>query len=80
MKQVSILELKQQLSSLIDDAAKGKQVLITRHNVPVAILSGANARNATIGSRVGDPLPKPLYNNLTRGKYLQILKEDRDDS
>ncbi|HEV7284528.1 MAG TPA: type II toxin-antitoxin system prevent-host-death family antitoxin [Kaistia sp.] len=40
VKQVSIYEAKTHLSSLIDQAARGDEVVITRNGVPVAKLVG----------------------------------------
>ena len=38
MKQVGIYEAKSKLSQLVDDAARGEAVVITRHGRPVARL------------------------------------------
>lgn len=40
MKHVGIFEAKTHLSTLVDEAAKGKEVVITRHGRPVAKLVG----------------------------------------
>ena len=38
MRQVGAYEAKTRLSQLIDEAAKGEEIIITKHGVPVAAL------------------------------------------
>ncbi len=38
MQQVGAYEAKTRLSQLIDEAAKGEEIIITKHGVPVAAL------------------------------------------
>ena len=77
MKTVSIDELKRHLSSLIDEAAAGTRILITRHRRAVASLSGANEEHLRIGLKFGRGKIKPLLRAPTQGKYLEVLEDDR---
>jgi prevent-host-death family protein len=77
MKTVSIDELKRNLSSLIDEAAAGAQILITKHRRPVATLSAADMEHVRMGPRFGRSTLKPLLRGPTHGRYLEVLAEDR---
>ena len=77
MKTVSIDELKRNLSSLVDQAAAGARILITKHRRPVASLAAADMEYVTIGARFGRGALKPLLRAPTRGKYLEVLESDR---
>ena len=77
MKTVSIYELKRHLSSFVDQAAAGARILITRHRRPVASLSPADVEHLHVGSRFGRARLQPVLSAPTRGKYLEILDEDR---
>lgn len=77
MKTVSIDELKRNLSSLIEQAAAGARILITKHRRPVATLFAADMEHLHIGSRFGRGAVKPLLRAPTQGKYLEILDDDR---
>jgi prevent-host-death family protein len=77
MKTVSIDELKRNLSSLLDEAAKGTRILITKHRRPVATLSAADMEHVHVGTRFGHGALKPLLRAPTQGKYLEVLADDR---
>ncbi len=77
MKRLSIHELKAQLSGAISDAASGQTIVITRHNEPVAQLGPAQARGVRRGNAVGSGRLTPLIPRGTRGRYLEVLGEDR---
>ena len=77
MKTVSIDELKRHLSSLVDQAATGVQILITKHRRPVACLFAADIEHVHIGARFGRGALKPLLRAPTKGQYLRVLQEDR---
>lgn len=78
MKQVSIQNLKAGLSAAIAEAESGQTILITRHNRAVARLIPATAARLHDDGRhaAGAPL-RPLLRRATRGRYLQVLLEDR---
>lgn len=74
---MSIDELKRNLSALIEEAAAGTRILITKHRRPVASLAAADIEHVRIGSRFGRGALKPLLRAPTQGKYLQVLADDR---
>ncbi|PYN46992.1 MAG: hypothetical protein DMD95_05530 [Candidatus Rokuibacteriota bacterium] len=55
------------MSSLVDQAAAGARILITKHRRPIATLSAADMEHVHVGPRFG------------RGtlKYLEVLEDDR---
>jgi prevent-host-death family protein len=77
VKTVPVDELKRNLSGLLDEAAAGARILITKHRRPVAVLSPADMQHVHIGGRFGRGLLKPLLRAPTQGKYLDVLAEDR---
>jgi len=77
MKTVSIDELKRNLSSLLEEVAGGAQILITKHRRPIATLSAADMAHVRVGPRFGRGALKPLLRAPTRGRYLEVLVEDR---
>jgi prevent-host-death family protein len=77
MKTVSIDELKRNLSALIDQAATGPPILITKNRRPIATLSAADMEHVHIGPRFGRGTIKPLLRAPTQGKYLEVLDDDR---
>jgi prevent-host-death family protein len=77
VKTVSIDELKRNLSSLIDQAAAGTRILITKHRRPVASLGAADAEHVHVGPRFGRGSLKPLFKGPTQGSYLRVLDDDR---
>ena len=80
MKTVSIDELKRSLSALVDEAATGARILITKHRRPVACLSAADMEHVHIGTRFGRGALKPLFKAPTQGRYLEVLDSDRRPS
>jgi len=46
MKTVGAYEAKTRLAQLLDRVAKGERITITRHGVPVAVLSPAQTANS----------------------------------
>jgi prevent-host-death family protein len=77
MKQVSIHDLKAQLSAVVSAAEHGETVVITRHNTPVARLGPAGTRGTYSGRRVGSGRLEPALQRATKGRYLAVLCEDR---
>jgi prevent-host-death family protein len=78
VKSVSIQDLKQNLSTLLDEAAAGTPIVITRHKRPVAVLSSAGLEHCHVGSEVGRPWkPAVPRRAVTRGRYLELLRDDR---
>ncbi len=77
MKYVPMNVLKQDLASVIAEAEAGTEIIVTRHNKPVARLTSAGAQHVRQGSGFGKGSLKPAVRGKTAGRYLQILKEDR---
>jgi prevent-host-death family protein len=70
-------ELKQELASIVAEAAGGNDVLITKHNRPIARLTGAETQHLHLGANFGKAKLKPAVKAKTAGRYLQMLEEDR---
>ena len=79
MKQVSLQALKARLAAVVAEAESGNTIVITRHNAAVAQLSPARALNIHRGRHVGNGRISPALKRGTRGRYLEILSEDRGD-
>jgi antitoxin (DNA-binding transcriptional repressor) of toxin-antitoxin stability system len=78
MKRISIQALKSGLSAAIAEAEAGRTLLVTRHNRAVARLSpAAPVPLHGDGRRAGAPALTPLLRRATKGRYLQVLLEDR---
>jgi prevent-host-death family protein len=77
MKKVSMQDLKKDLSSITAEAGKGTEILITRHNRPVARLTRPVADHLHHGPRFGSASLKPALSGKTAGRYLEFLNDDR---
>jgi antitoxin (DNA-binding transcriptional repressor) of toxin-antitoxin stability system len=77
MKKVSMHDLKQDLASYVGEAAEGVDILITRHNKPVARLSQPGKEHLHQGVRFGKASLKPAVRGKTVGRFLEILQDDR---
>jgi prevent-host-death family protein len=77
MKKVSMYGLKQELASVVAEAETGAEILITRHNKPVARLTGPGSQHLNQGALFGKANLKPAVRGKTSGRYLQFLLEDR---
>lgn len=77
MKEISIHELKAQLSAAVAEAEAGQTILITRHKRPVARLTPAGTQHTHVGKGRRAAKLKPLLKQATRGRYLTVLIEDR---
>lgn len=77
MKKVSIQDFKQHLSEYVTAAESGDEVILTRHNRPVATLSSSELRHLRVGRRAGRGSLRPAVAKGTGGRALEILLEDR---
>ena len=77
MKLVSIQDLKARLSAMVADAESGDTIIITRHNAPVAQLSPTRTESVHRGKNVGSSRLTAALKRGTKGRYLQVLLEDR---
>ena len=79
MKQISIQDLKASLSAAVADAESGEIITITRHNAPVAKLVPARPQGVHHAGSPGRGPLKPALTRGTKGRYLEVLAEDRGD-
>ena len=77
MKSVPMHGLKQELASIVAEAEAGTEVLITKHNKPVARLTRPGTEHLHEGSKFGKGRIKPAVKGKTAGRYLQMLEDDR---
>ncbi|MBI4603775.1 MAG: type II toxin-antitoxin system prevent-host-death family antitoxin [Planctomycetes bacterium] len=70
-------EFKKHLSAVMAEVAAGARVLITRHKRPVAQLASADLEHVHVGAKFGRAQIRPLFRAKTRGRYLEILDDDR---
>ena len=76
MKRIPIHLLKRQLSALVAEAEEGRAILITRHKRVVARLCPPEA-HIHVGARFGTGRIKPLLSGRTKGRYLDVIADDR---
>jgi len=74
---VSIQDLKARLSAIVAEAASGDTIVITRHNAPVAQLGPPRRDSVHRGRKVGEGRLRAAVKRGTKGRYLEILLEDR---
>lgn len=79
MKRVSIQDLKATLSTAIAEAEAGATILVTRHGEPVAKIGPAARAHVHRGPAVGTGRLQPAVRRSTKGRYLEVLDEDRRD-
>ena len=77
MERVSIQDLKSRLSAVVAAAEAGRTIVITRHNDPVAHLGPAASPRVHQGAQFGAGRLRPAITRRTRGRYLDVLLEDR---
>ena len=75
MKRVSIQGLKATLSSAIGEAEAGATIVITRHGQPVAKIGPAGSTHVHRGAGAGRL--RPAVRRSTKGRYLEVLDDDR---
>ncbi len=79
VKQISIQDLKANLSSTIAEAQAGQTIVITRHHAAVAKLSPADPSHLHRGQHAGTRGLKPALKPGTKIPYLEVLLDDRGD-
>lgn len=82
MRTVPIHLLRRDLSTFVQDAASGETIIVTRHGKPMAALVAAGidpSLHVGPASRRRGSL-KPLLRQATRGRYLEVLREGREDA
>lgn len=76
MKQISIQDLKATLSATIAEVERGEVVIVTRHNEPVARLTAATPAHLQRAANAASGL-KSVLKRATKGRYLDLLQDDR---
>ena len=79
MKQISIQDLKATLSAVVAEAESGSTILITRHNQAVAQLGPASPPGVHQGNSAVRGRLEPAVARGSKGRYLDLLLEDRGD-
>ena len=79
MKQISIQDLKSNLSAVVAEAESGNTIVITRHNQAVAKLIPAHSEKVFRGRDVGKGGSKLAFKRRTKIPYLATLLADRAD-
>ena len=74
---VSIQDLKARLSEMVTAAESGDTIIITRHSAPVAQLSPTRTESVHRGKNVGSSRLRAALKRGTKGRYLEVLLEDR---
>ena len=77
MESVPMYGLKKERASIVAEAEAGNDVIITRHNKPVARLPRPGTEYLHVGCQFGKARLKPAVKGKTAGRYPRILKEDR---
>ena len=78
VRQISITEFKAHCTEEIREVEKGNVILqVTRHGKPVVTIGSAGSEHLHVGSKVGKGSLKPLLHRASKGKYLELLAEDR---
>ena len=78
IKEISIQDLKANLSAVIAEAESGETIVITRHNAPVARLGPPDSHVHYPRSTDRSAL-KPAIKSDKKIPYLEVLLEDRGD-
>ncbi len=79
MKSVPLKALKENLAYWAEEAAKGEVVQVTKYNRPYVMLGPSEGSGLYRGLKVGQEPLKSVLSGATKGKWLKILKEDRDE-
>ena len=79
VKQISIQDLKATLSATVAEAESGQTIIITRHNEAVAQLGPASPPGVHQGNSAIRGRLKPALARGSKGRYLDMLLEDRGD-
>jgi antitoxin (DNA-binding transcriptional repressor) of toxin-antitoxin stability system len=62
---------------MVAEAESGDTIIITRHNAPAAQLRPARTESVHRGKNVGHGRIRPAVKRGTKGRYLEVLSEDR---
>ncbi|MBI2336935.1 MAG: hypothetical protein HYU97_09285 [Deltaproteobacteria bacterium] len=81
MNTVTLKDLKEDLSSWAEKAAKGEIIHVTKYNRPYIVLAPSNPKGLHVGSRVGKGRFVTVVKRRGVGKLaLKALQEDREEN
>ena len=78
MIKVPLNDLKSNLAHWIGLANKGNQLLITKHNQPIAYLVPCQEPGVHTGTKALEQSLTPLFSEAKGARWLKFLSEDRD--
>lgn len=83
MKKISLKDLKENLSTYAEEAAKGDPIQVTKYNKPFILLLGSSGTSSHFGLHIGKNAGKASLESvgktLSKGKVLDVLSEDRSE-
>ncbi|MBL7684863.1 MAG: hypothetical protein JNK65_02380 [Deltaproteobacteria bacterium] len=79
MKSVPLKDLKENLSYWAEEAAHGEKVQVTKYNKPYIMLGPTEVSFLHQGIQSGREPLRSVLRQGTKGKYLDILSEDRNE-
>jgi antitoxin (DNA-binding transcriptional repressor) of toxin-antitoxin stability system len=79
VKNVPLKTLKENLAYWAEEASKGERVQVTKYNRPYVVLGPYEGSGLYCGSKAGREPLKSVLSQATRGKWLKVLQEDRDE-
>lgn len=79
MKTVSIQELKNNLSALLDEVARGERIVVTRHGHPLVNLAPADMPHCNVGKRYGRAKFRAVLPGSVAQRMQALLQNDRSE-
>ncbi len=79
MEQEEEYEAKTHLPKLLDRVSKGEKIIITKHGVPVAVLSPYNDRDKYASSKIIEQLKQFRKDKKLKGLDLKTMIEEGRD-
>ena len=78
MKKVTLKHLKEALSEISEQAAKGEFIEVTKYNKPFVVMGPAAPLGVRVGSKSGKGPLDSIASEATKGRLFKVLEEDRD--
>lgn len=79
MTDVSIQELKQNLSAYLARAEAGESLVVTRHGRPLVRITSATEPRVVVGPAFGKTKLRQVVRERVGDHALRVLEEDRRD-
>jgi antitoxin (DNA-binding transcriptional repressor) of toxin-antitoxin stability system len=77
MRRISIRELERRLANIVAEVEGGRSFLVTRGDRIVARLVPPTTAHLHVGSRYGTGELEPLLRGPTKGRFLEVIVDDR---